>query len=187
VLVVLHLMATHTRPYHWYLIPFMPAMLALWAAALNWCWRRSRPGALGLMSVLVIGIHAMAWPQSKLLAAHPIEANRESVALTRKITNPRHPDYGRDAITAVCVMTPGCYDPAALTFKTVTDLRSIIERAKSEHRPLFVNVGFRAFYKTEFPEVLAMLDDKTLFEPVAAFPGLFFSTSREVLHCKGTP
>jgi hypothetical protein len=37
------------------------------------------------------------------------------------------------------------------------------------------------------PDILAMLDDRTLFEPVAMLPGLFFSTTREVVRLRNSP
>ncbi len=185
-LIMLHLVVSHTRPYHWYLIPFLPALLFLWAAALSFLWQRQRSVALVLTILLVAGIHAMAWPQSRLLSAHPIEANRDSVASTRKITNPRHPEYGRAEITASCIMTAGLYDPASQPFKTVAELQQLMKKADAEHKPLFVNFGFRDLYLSEKPDLLAMFDDRNLFEPVADFPGLFFSCTREVIRYKGS-
>ncbi len=181
VLLLAHLVVSHTKPYHWYLIPFLPALLFLWAASCNQLWQRHRPAALGLLLLLLLGVHGLAWPQSRLLVNHPIEANRESVALTRKVTNPRHPDYGKDAITASWIMTPGSYDPALVRFKNVEELRRLMERSRLEHKPLFVNFGFRDLYKLENPELLTILDDRSQFEPVAILPGLFFSTTREVV------
>lgn len=184
-LLLAHLIASHTRPYHWYLIPFLPALLMLWAAAAERLWSQKQRLAILTMIVLVAGIHAMAWPQSRLLVHYPIEANRESVALTREVTNPRHPDYNSKEITACCVMTAGSYDPGAVTFQTVEELHKLMARADHEHRQLTVNFGFRDFYKTEKPDILAMLDNHELFEPVETFPGLFFSTTREVVRYRG--
>jgi hypothetical protein len=181
VLMVLHIIVGHTRPYHWYLIPFIPALLALWASGLTGLFGKSRAAGMAVSIVFVFGTHALAWQQSRLLVQHPIEANRESVALTRQVTNPRHPDYGKEALTGHCIMTPGCYDPAGIRFETVADLRALMARADREHKPLFVNFGFRELYAETKPDILALLDDHTLFEPVASLPGLFISTSREVV------
>lgn len=181
VLMILHIIVGHTRPYHWYLIPFIPALLALWASGLTGLFAKSRAAGMVVGIVFVFGTHALAWQQSRLLVQHPIEANRESVALTRQVTNPRHPDYGKEALTAHCIMTPGCYDPAGIRFETVADLRALMARADREHKPLFVNFGFRELYAETKPDILALLDDRTLFEPVASLPGLFISTSREVV------
>lgn len=185
-LVIGHLVLSNTKPYHWYLIPFLPALLILWAAGLNHLWQQRRTAALVLSAFLILSVHALGWQQVRLLVAHPIEANRESVALTRTVTNPRHPDYGKEALTAYCVMTAGSYDPASIRFKTADELKLIIERARRENRPLFVNYGFRELYKGELPDILAMFDDRTLFEPVATLPGLFFSTTREVIRLRSS-
>ena len=185
-LMILHTIAGHTRPYHWYLIPFIPVLLALWAAGLTWVLARWAKAGLLVGIVFVFGTHALAWQQSRLLVQHPIEANRESVALTRQVTNPRNPDYGKEALTGHCIMTPGCYDPAGIRFETVADLRALMARADREHKPLFVNFGFRELYAETKPDILALLDDRTLFDPVASLPGLFLSTSREVVRYRST-
>lgn len=185
--VIGHLVLTHTKPYHWYIIPFLPALLMLWCAGLSEYWRQRRGVAIALAAALIGSIHVLGWQQARLLVAHPIEANRESVALTRSVTNPRNPAYGKDAMTACCIMTAGSYDPAALRFKTVDELQKIVEQARQEKRPLLINFGFRELYQQELPELLAKFDDRTLFEPVATLPGLFFSTSREVIRLRSTP
>ena len=83
-------------------------------------------------------------------------------------------------------MTPGCYDPAGIRFETVADLRALMARADREHKPLFVNFGFRELYAETKPDILALLDDRSLFDPVARLPGLFLSTSREVVRYRST-
>ena len=105
--------------------------------------------------ILVVGIHTMSWPQSRLLGQHPIEANRESVALTRHVTNPRHPDYGKNEITAGSIMTPGCYDPGEILFTSVEELQQLIARATLEKKPLYVNFGFRELYQFEHADLLS--------------------------------
>lgn len=186
-LVLLHLEITHTKPYHWYVIPFLPALMVLWAAGLNEVWQRQRQVALVLAASTIMAVRLLGWNQSQLLSTHPIEANRESVALTRMVTNPRSAGYGKDSITACCIMTPGSYDPAAIRFKTVAELQQIIAKARQEKRPLYVNFGFRDLYKGEMPDLLKMFDDRSLFEPVAVMPGLFFSTTREVIRLVPSP
>jgi len=181
VLMVLHVLASHTRPYYWYLIPFLPALCLLWAAALQHVGR----ARLGVMVALILGVHVLAWKQCRLLVEHPMEPIRESVALTREITNPRHPDYNNGVITACCLMTPGSYDRGALRFRTVEELRAIMAKADQQRVPLFVNFGFRGLYEATQKDILEVLDNPDLFEQVAVLPGLFESTTREVRRYRG--
>lgn len=176
-LMIMHLVVSGTRPYHWYLIPFLPCVLLLWAAAIHhfgrWRWWTT--------AGLLVAITAMSWKHTDLLVQHPMEAIRESVALTRKVTNPRHQDYGKGVLTACCIMTPGGYDHGAQEFESVEELRGLMAEADKQGVPLFINFGFRALYKESLPEVLSLLDDRSVFEPVAVLPGLFFPTTREVV------
>lgn len=181
-LMLLHLVVSGTRPYHWYVIPFLPCVLILWAVAIHelgrWRW--------WVTVGLVLSVVGMAWQQNDRLVQHPMEAIRESVALTRKVTNPRNASYGRDAITACCIMTAGGYDHGAVEFGSVEELRKVMAEADTRGLPLFVNFGFRALYQEAYPEVLALLDDRGVFEPVAVLPGLFFPTTREVVRYRGS-
>jgi hypothetical protein len=181
-LMILHAVVGETRPYQWYLLPFFPALCLLWVIALAGFKRRALWSA---GAFLVAGVHLSAWNQSKLLQEAPIESIRESVALTRKITNPRHPDYNKGVMTAASVMNPGCYDPGAWRFNSVDELRVLMNKADGSRVPLFVNFGFRGLYET-MPDVLRLLDDPQLFERVAVLPGQFVSTTREVVRYRGT-
>jgi hypothetical protein len=181
-LMILHAVVGETRPYQWYLLPFLPALCLLWVIALSGLkrWAFWAAGAL-----LICGVHLSAWNQSQLLVEAPIEAIRESVALTRKITNPRRADYNKGVMTAASVMNPGCYDPGAWRFKSADELRVLMKQADEWKVPLFVNFGFRGLYET-MPDVLGLLDDPRFFERVAVLPGQFVSTTREVVRYRGT-
>ena len=181
-LMLLHLVVSGTRPYHWYAIPFLPCVVVLWAVAIHevgrWRW--------WVTAGLVLAVAGLAWQQNDRLLQHPMEAIRESVAMTRGVTNPRNDGYGKDVMTACCMMTPGGYDHGALEFDSVEGLRKVMAEADRRKLPLFVNFGFRALYREVHPEVLALLDDRQLFEPVGVWPGLFFPTTREVVRYRGS-
>lgn len=179
-LLIAHLDLGNTRPYHWYLIPILPNLFLLWAAAWPNAKARFRFPQMALVLATLAGVHLLALPTARLLTRFPIEACRESVALTRSITNPRHPDYGKEAITASPGMMTEAYDPAVTRFKTAEELRALIERARSEKKPLFINFGYRALLADAHPAIFALIDDPALFERVQLFPGQFFSATREV-------
>jgi hypothetical protein len=177
-LLLLQLKLSHTKPYHWYTIPSLPALLFLWAVALH-----RLPDRLGkIAGVALVGcVHLFGWQQTQLLKTHPIEANRDSVALTRQVTNPRHPDYGRGVITAYSLMNTGSYDPGGVEFETADELKALMQRADAEGKPLWVNFGFRLLYNDICPDIIGILDNQTWFERIAQFPGQLVSTSREVV------
>lgn len=202
-LMMLHTMKMGVRPYHWYLVPYFPALILLFAAAFSsfmpWligAWRRwfgSRKlgqeafefsissFVTALFAMLGLGVLMfIARPQTRLLTLHPIEANRESMALIRSVTNPRHPDYGKDALTAGFVFYTEAYDPAMIRFQTAEELRSLIARADAEKRPLFLNFSNRLFCETFYPEVMKLIQDKSQFEPVKVLYGLFECSTREI-------
>lgn len=181
-LLLAHIALGGTRPYQWYLIPMLPNLFLLWAAAWGGAGQKNarRPVAAALVLAALAGVHVLALPTARLLTRFPIEACRESVALTRAVTNPRHPDYGREAITAGPGMTTEAYDPAVIRFASADELRALIERARRENKPLFLNFGFRAFLRGTSPEIFALIDDPALFEPVQTLPGQFLTTTREV-------
>lgn len=192
VLMLTQLFIGNTRPYHWYLMPFLPNLLLLLAAA--WPSPESRPTITTrvvpiLLILTFLGIHLLGFETSRALTRHPIEPCRESVALTRSVTNPAHPNYGKEAITASPGMTTEAYDPAVIRFENADQLRALIAQSKSERRPLFLNFGFRRLLSSAQPEIFALIDDPNLFEPIAVLHGQFIASTREVfrLRIDGNP
>jgi hypothetical protein len=181
-LLLAHLVVGHTRPYQWYLIPFLPNLFILWAAAwdtLKLPSHRLPFGAI-LVFITLTGVHLLALPTARLLTRFPIEACRESAALTRNVTNPYHADFGKLTLTASPGMATEAYDPAVIQFDSPEALLALIDRARRDKRPLFLNFGYRALLQNVHPAIFALIDDPTLFEPVQTFPGQFISTTREV-------
>lgn len=189
-LMLAQLFIGNTRPYHWYLIPFLPNLFLLLAAA--WPSAASKPSVTTrLIPILLLltftGIHLLGFECSRALTRHPIEPCRESVALTRTVTHPAHPDYGKEAITASPGMTTEAYDPAVIRFDSADQLRDLMAQAKREKRPLFLNFGFRRLLSSAQPEIFAMIDDPNLFEPVAVLQGQFVASTREVFRLRTEP
>ncbi len=206
-LMLLHTLKMGVRPYHWYLVPYFPAVVLLLSVAAApavshifdsiQAYRRGR-GSLSqwyqstpivyfsLLSMYgcFISRH-VAREQRNNLTLHPIEPNRESIALVRSVTNPRHPDYGKDAITAGFTFFTEAYDPAMQRFQTADELRTLIAKSNAENRPLFINFSNRLFCETYFPELFKLFEDKTLFQRTHVLYGLFENSTREIY--KHTP
>jgi hypothetical protein len=173
----LHMASSGMRPYPWYLMLFMPLFAVLLAGP-----RRSISGFWWLL--LMGGMAWISQPQRQALASHPMEATRESVALTRRIMNPRHPDYQKQSITAGFTMFTEAYDPLLVRFQTAEELKALMQRAKAEGKELYINFSSRAFCRANYPALFQLFDHPQQFERVAELPGQFAAGHREVLRMK---
>lgn len=193
-LMLLHQAHSQIRPYHWYLIPYFPGLCLLAAAAMSH-YRYGRmhesPQTPKWLSVLGLVLCYAALflvevtdNERNLLRDHPIEPCRESVALTRTITNPHHPDYDKDVITVAFAFTSEAYDPGQIKIKNGEELKALMARADKEGKKLFVNFGLKAWAVQYFPDIVAVLDDPKQFERMASLPGLFLASTREVYRYK---
>lgn len=193
-LMIVHQSASGIRPYHWYLVPFLPGVLFAWAAAggawWRWFQRSPRPvmtwsAQASLLSLLgLVLCHRLSSEERALLRAHPIEPCRESVELTRAITNPRHPDYDKDVITGGFSFYTEAYDEGLYRFATADELRKLAARADAEKKRFFVNFGFPGLTREANPEIMALIDDSRFFERKAVLHGMFYAATREVYEYK---
>jgi hypothetical protein len=177
------------RPYHWYLIPYLPGVILLWGAALH-RFIPTSPGARSgaawvAAAVLVFAGVQIAAGECRNLRRYPVEPCRESVALTRAVTNPMHPDYDKDVITAGFSFYTEGYDPGLVRFENADGLRKLMQRADADGKKLFVNFGFREWAIEHHADVMALLDDPRYFEHTASLPGMFFTSTREVYRYRG--
>ena len=138
-----------------------------------------------LVGLSLIGVVALAWIPNRHLAHFPVEACRESVALTRSVTNATHPDFGKDALTAGPGMTTEGYDPATLRIQSAVDLQALMAQSDRESRPLYLNFGFPSFLKETHPDVFEIIENPQYFEAVATLPGQFFASTRHVYRYLG--
>jgi len=194
-LMLLHQAHSHIRPYHWYLIPYFPGFLMVAAAFFSrvepFDGNRELTSKERLRSKLIflpiLALQTATSQERRLLTQHPIEPCRESVALTRTITNPRHPDYDKDVITVAFAFTSEAYDPGQIKIAKGDELRALMARADKEGKKLFVNFGHKAWAVMYFPDIVAIIDDARQFEHVATLPGLFLASTREVYRYKNQP
>lgn len=190
VLMIVHQGISGIRPYHWYLVPFLPCVFLAWAAAGGawWRWFKKSPrpvitwGAQASLLALagLILSHRLSSEERSLLRTHPIEPCRESVELTRAVTNPRHPDYDKEVITGGFSFYTEAYDEGLYRFATADELKKLAARADAEKKRFFVNFGFPALTRQGNPEIMAILDDSQFFERKAVLHGMFYTTTREV-------
>lgn len=193
-LMLVHQALSHIRPYHWYLIPYIPGFCMVAAAFIarlmpfdgNVAIASRNRMLAGFVVLPLLAIQLVGSQERRLLTQHPIEPCRESVALTRQITNPRHPDYDNDVITVAFAFTSEAYDPGQTKIAKGEELRALMARADKEGKRLFVNFGHKAWAVMYFPDIVSIIDDPALFEHTATLPGLFLASTREVYRYKGT-
>lgn len=173
-----HMGLAGLRPYSWYLLLLLPGWLLLLMVAGSG--RKSLHYSLLLPCVLAWVVMLSAYPSYR----YPLEPSRDSVLLTRKVTNPHHADFGKDSITAGCTMFTEAYDPTLVRISTVEELRALMQEAKQSQRALFINFSSRAFCEASFPELFQLFNDQQLFELVQVLPGQFPAVTREVLKAR---
>jgi len=180
VLMLVHQTASGILPYHWYLIPFLPGFILVLAAAIGRLELSSRKAVVVWMMVLISG--QVASRERRFLAQYPIEPCRESVALTRQVTNPRHSGYDEGVITSGFSFYTEGYDPGLIEFKDEAGLKELMRRADAEGKELYVNFGFKEWADLHFPQVMKVLGDPRLFKHEATLHGMFLASTREVYH-----
>jgi hypothetical protein len=150
----------------------------------------ARPGrwiALSGLATVVILYGVVTAQPRLLLRNHPIEPSRESVALYRKVTNPRHPDIDKGVMSGALSMYTEGYDPALYRCAKVEELRALMAEADRTGRTLYINVGFLRFLRIapETRPTCQLLEDATVFDHVATLPGLLPYTTRDVFRYRG--
>lgn len=191
-IMLLHMTVTNNRPYDWYFTPFLPGLFLMVAAgAMFFTSRFSRKLASVSLLVLTLALYAFVTRQPRtLLREHPIEPSRDSVALYRKITNPRHPDIDKDVMSGAIAMYSEGYDPALHRVDDVPALQALMAEADRTNRKLYMNVGYFKFLRdpVHAPNTAPMckiMEDPAQFEHVATLPGLLPYTTRDVFRYKG--
>ena len=160
--------------YPWYIMIGVPGMMLALAIGLEAGATRLTRSAFGQTIVVASGIALWALigaPVRHTLRHHPIEPNREAAWLVQPVINPYHPDYQKTVITAGFLMQNSIYDPGLREFKTVEELRALMEEAGRTGRDVAVTYGQPQLGRLVYPEIMAVLDDPAVFRPVAVLPG----------------
>jgi len=141
----------------------VPVLMAAWLAAFAW----------------------LTHPMRDLLRSVPVQPYRESAALTRPGLDLWDP--GQGAVLTTSFSGEGFYyDPWVHMIREPAELRALMQRAEREGLPLFVNLGRLRLAARRRPELLAMVEDPTLYDEVARLPGLTPDFSRRVYRYRGS-
>jgi 4-amino-4-deoxy-L-arabinose transferase-like glycosyltransferase len=170
--------------YPWYLIFAVPGVLLLMAIGLETAATKvtAAPASeIALLGAGVLGFALMGSATRSNLRHHPIEPNREAALLVQPVVNPHHPDYQRTVLTAGFLMRNTIYDPGVREFATVAEMRALMEEARQSGRDFAVIYGQRELARISFPEIMAVLEDPAVFEPVATLYGQEGYSTRHIL------
>jgi hypothetical protein len=167
--------------YTWYLFPALTGLMLLAAGI---CWF---PNIVRVPAFLVLALPWLAVTPAavKLLREHPIEQMREGTKLTRPVSLASDPRID-DVMTVDIIMTTRGYDPAVLPLKSddPNAFRAFLREADAKQKPLFVHFGSPDFADSARPQVMALVRNPALFEPIATLPGMDGPYTRQVFRYK---
>jgi uncharacterized membrane protein len=109
------------------------------------------------------------------------QALRDSIVEVRGAVYP-FTEEQKQAIVVGWWTEAGIYDPRLRLVWKVEQLEWVIDKARSEKRPLFFILGKREAAMAENAAVVEMVEDAGLFEPVKIYPGLEQISYREHLY-----
>jgi 4-amino-4-deoxy-L-arabinose transferase-like glycosyltransferase len=82
---------------------------------------------------------------------------------------------------------PRVYDPFIVEVTRAEELVAALEQARAQARPLYAAYGYHAQNRRNYPDLMALLEDLALFEPVARFDGIESEHVYRVLRYTGAP
>ena len=163
--------------YTWYLFPALPGVLLLVSGLLFFPIRFA--GGLAIVPAVFLVLHTTR--AGRTLRENPIEHMREGTKLTRPISLASDPRID-DVTTIDLVMTTRAYDPAMLPLAgdDIAVFRKYLAEADASRKPLFVHFGSPDFADSMRPQVMAMVRNRALFDPIATLPGMDAPYTRQV-------
>jgi hypothetical protein len=169
----------------WYLVFALPLFAALVALGATSALRSARAPALSraltfalCAAYLAAMLSWTAAPRSAL-RTRSVQPYKESVLITRGTLDPFDPGE-ENALTVSFSDPPDYYDPRVRVIERTEELRSWLERADREGRPLYVNLGRLLRVPERNPDLLALVEREDLFERVASLPGFEPLMSRKI-------
>lgn len=163
--------------FEWYMAFAVPGLVCLAAlgmtAGLSFFPERRawRIGAAAALAFLLGGYGVITHGPRHFLMSRPVQYIKESVLLTRPTLDP-HAQDNRMIVTVATIASPEVYDPHVRRAPSVETLAECLAEADAKNVPLYVNQGFPAALKAEFPATHAMVTDPALFEKVAELPAI---------------
>ncbi len=148
-------------------------------------------GAITAAGFAAVYFVTLLEPKHRVQRNHSHDPLRESVLLTRPSTSPLAPS-SEHIITAQVNFGAYSYDPHGFLVESVTatddarpGLSTLMRWSDTQHRPLFVNVGFLEDARRKLPNLAVLLENPELFERIAVLPALEPQLVRVVFRYRG--
>jgi hypothetical protein len=170
----------------WYLVFALPLFAALVALGATSALRSARAPAFSralsfaLCAAYLAAMLSWTAAPRNALRTRSVQPYKESVLITRGTLDPFDPGE-ENPITVSFSDPPDYYDPRVRVIERPEELRSWLERADHEGRPLYVNLGRLIRVPERNPELLTLVEREDLFERVASLPGFEPLMSRKIL------
>ena len=177
--------------YHWYTVIQLPFFICLAALGIEWLSRkfqsiriRTQFGLL-LIAAFLIPYSAYTGAQKQLQRENPVEPLRESVTMTRQILNPIHAEIDNAITVQFGMITPG-YDPTSYIIKrkytpdVAQKLYSLMKKADKTSKAMHVNIGQIALTRLQWPELMEILENTEIFNPLPPLFGLQSGCNRYI-------
>ncbi len=163
--------------YEWYLSFALPGVAALAALGATLVLRlpgrstASRLAGVGVLVALLAGYFAITQPQRHFLMSRSVQCIRESVLATRPGLDPFDPAQA-NIVTVSTILSPLIYDPMVKVAPSPETLAEVLGEADAKGATVFLNQGFPALLKSDFPATHAFITDPEIFELVCELPGI---------------
>jgi hypothetical protein len=171
--------------YEWYLILALPGLVAFIAVALDGASSRlARLLRVRLLAVIIpivalAGYFALTQSFRAWLIAHPLQAFRESVLVSRGHL-PWEAEPSPHIVTMSFSDPPLVYERNHFFLRSAGEMVRRLQEAESRGSVVFLNVGHIPFANIHSPKMSEMMNHPALFELVAQFKGFDPTLDRRV-------
>ena len=168
-------------------MPLLALAIGIGMAPVRGSGRRHRGLALAQAAGVLAWALAYAWvsaPARDALRERSFQPYRDAVAVTRPL-DPFAPGQDR-VLTASFSGEPFYYDPFLHRVEDEEELRALMERARAEGLPLFVNLGRIELARRREPALTAIVESSGAFEEAGVFHGFAPKFTQRVYRFTGS-
>jgi hypothetical protein len=176
----------------WYALYAVPSLAILLGIGLESVFARvGSPRLRGLATLALMlafgaGYLASTGHVLQALRAGPIQERKQMVALMRPVRDPFDP-ANKGILTAAWMRPPWYYDPLVHLPRSSDELLELMAEADASGKALFVTYTRPRAAHRSAPELTALANDPTLFEPIGEFFGFEPRGHMLVFRYRGQP
>jgi hypothetical protein len=164
--------------HHWYLVYALPWLFCATGAGLDSAFSRiekhfPRPFRFGVMAALVAAVVAPSAIVGWQFRSLGKQDERAAVIAVRGAVYPhyRQNKEGVAPLLGAFWCNSVIYDPLSIIIREPADLQTLVKRAQTEHRPLYVTFSHRSLAQSFLPDVVKRLEMGEEFELSATYFG----------------